>query len=135
MKLLFVLISICAGFLFNVSTTSAQSRSDSIKLKPMALSVQEQRQRQQHFYKSTLKIDSAKALQVTRIQEEYKAGMNALEAEQTIDKETRSARIRSLMEKKNRRLAALLSSRQQDQLIPSGEPRFSPGIKDSTHVK
>lgn len=125
-----ILITLTA-ILFNFSPAAAQQRSDSLKVRQAGL--RDQQQRELNFYKSTLKIDAVKAGQVAKIQEEYKTSMKSLEG-QTVSLEVRRQRIRSLMEKKNRRLGGILTDRQQDVLIAPAEPRFSPGSKDSTGV-
>ena len=132
MRLLTVLILITiTAVLFNLSPAAAQQRSDSLKFGQAEL--RDRQQRELNFYKSTLKIDAVKAGQVAKIQEEYKTAMKALE-DQKVSLEVRRQRIRSLMEKKNRRLGGMLTGKQQDVLIAPAEPRFSPGSKDSTEV-
>ena len=127
-------LSIITAVLFNIAPAAAQQGGDSLKVKQAAPRMQqEQRQKQFNFYRSSLKVDSVKAAQVAKVQEEYKASMKELE-EQKVGVEVRRQRIRVLMEKKNRRLAGILNARQQDLLIPSSEPRFS-SAKDSTDVK
>ncbi len=134
MKLLSILITIIAGFLFTVNPAGAQQRSDSAQVKQPVLSAQQQRRQQFDYYKRSLNVDSAKAEQVSRIQDDYKTAMKALEG-QNQDPETRRARIKALMDDKNRRLSALLTAEQQRRIIPPTEGHIyrSTG-PDSTRV-
>ncbi len=122
MKLfLLILIAVSASILFNVSSSSAQSRADSIRVNRRILSAKEQERQQLGFYRRSLKVDSSKAAAVMKIQAEYKAGMKVLEADKSVDMEMRRARIKALMDERNRKLRPLLSADQRSKIIPPGE--------------
>lgn len=138
MKTLITLFTILIVLLFNPDGAQAQSSvTDSIarshRAKQIKLSPVEQKRQQQNYYKRTLKVDSLKAEKISRIQEEYKAGMKSVEADPSLSMENRRARIKALMEEKNSKLEELLDAGQQARIIPPGEPRRSKaGTKDSS---
>lgn len=121
MKLLLVLTAISTGIIFNSSLASAQLRSDSLGVNQRMPDAKEQERHQLGFYRNSLKVDSSKATAVMKVQTEYKAGMKALEADNSLNTETRRARIRALMDERNRKLGTLLTAEQQRKIIPSTE--------------
>lgn len=81
----------------------------------------QQQKLQQNFYRRTLQVDSAKAEQVSKVQDSYKASMKVVEADTTLNETSRRAKIRMLMEQKNQQLRQLLSPAQQRKIIPTTE--------------
>jgi len=120
MKLYLTLITIITAFFFTDTKVQAQSRQDSIKRSQKVLTFEEHKQRQHHYYRRLLNIDSAKAVEVSQVQDTYKAGMKVLEG-QNLSLEERRARIKALMEEKNKKFRALLTPEQQEKIIPPGE--------------
>ena len=138
MKILCILVtSLTIMLFFNINSAKAQNgTADSIqrlqRLKQLKTDPVSQKNQQRNYYQRTLKIDSVKAEQVLSIQRDYKAGMKLVEADQSLDMDTRKKRIKSLMEEKNSKLELLLDAVQQSRIIPPGEPRRSKGtVKDN----
>lgn len=130
MRTLFTIITIAATMLLNQDSVIAQNiRTDSLarerRARQLKLSPQEQKNQQRNYYKVSLKVDSLKAERIMKVQSNYKTSMKALEADQSMSKENRSARIKALMEEKNSKLEELLDASQQAKVIPPGEPRRS----------
>ncbi|KAA8476163.1 hypothetical protein BDE36_2623 [Arcticibacter tournemirensis] len=121
MRILLVFIAVSTGFFFNFSSSSAQSRADSIRVNRRMPGAKDQERQQLGFYRRSLKVDSAKAASVMKVQAEYKAGMKVLEADKNVDMETRRVRIKALMDERNRKLGTLLTADQQSKMIPPGE--------------
>ncbi len=104
------MLTALTAFTFN---SYGQQKTDSLKLKQA---------RQQHaFYRKTLQVDSAKSVQVARIQDSYKAGMSQLMADTSLHEEVKRVRIKTLMDAKNQQLRQLLNPAQQEKIIPSTE--------------
>ena len=129
MKILFTLISLSIGILLSSESVQAQARPDSVVRKPRAVNVQQQKQQQRSYYRRALKVDSLKAEQVGRIQDEYKAGMKAVIEDQRLNQQARQARMKALVEEKNRKLSAILTPEQQSRIIPSTEREAGRGQK------
>lgn len=121
MKPIIFFITLFTGILFSIQAASAQSRSDSLRARQRTFSPKEQERQQLGFYRGSLKVDSAKAAEVAKVQAEYKEGMKALESEGNLSLETRRARIKALMDERKRKLGALLSAEQQSRIIPETE--------------
>ncbi|MGX5687427.1 hypothetical protein [Arcticibacter tournemirensis] len=125
MKRIIFLITLFAGILLTIHSSTAQTRSDSLRVNRRMPDAKEQERHQLGFYRSSLKVDSSKAAAVIKVQNEYKAGMKALEADNSLDMETRRVRIRALMDERNRKLGTLLTAEQQGKIIPSTEREAS----------
>jgi len=91
----------------------SQQKPDSLKLRQA---------RQQHaFYRKTLQVDSIKAQKVSQIQDSYKAGINRLMADTSLNEAAKRIKIKALMDSKNQQLRLLLSPAQQATIIPVTE--------------
>jgi hypothetical protein len=73
------------------------------------------------YYRARLQVDSLKAGQIIRIEDAYKEAMKILIADQKLSQESRNPKIKSLIDSKNRKLAAILSDEQQAKIIPASE--------------
>ena len=121
-------LTILALITLTVTVSYSQQRPDSLR-KAQQRNPENDKQKMQAFYKRSLKVDSAKAEQVSKIMESYKAGMNALQADPSLTYEARRTRIKALMEEKNKKLKAILTPEQQVRIIPGTERDPSRGTK------
>ena len=90
-----------------------QQRPDSLKLR--------QARQQNSYYRKALQVDSVKALQVARIQDSYKFGLNQVLVDTSLNEAAKRIRIKTLMDAKNQQLRLLLSPAQQAKIIPTTE--------------
>ncbi|WP_407426206.1 hypothetical protein [Arcticibacter sp.] len=89
-----------------------------------------QQEKQQHsYYRRTLGVDSLRAVQVQRIQDNYKQALRGLMADTSLNEVVKRQRMHSLVEGKNVQLRKLLSPAQQRKMIPSTERMSSPEEK------
>ncbi|TKC60163.1 hypothetical protein FBD94_14715 [Pedobacter hiemivivus] len=116
MKLLFYFsFLILTGMVFN-------SYGQEQKHPKQEASIAAQRQKQErNYYRKGLGVDSVKAAQVTQVQGSYKAALNIIIADTSLNEAARRARISALMEVKNQKLRGLLSPAQQEKIIPGTE--------------
>ena len=91
----------------------SQELKDSLKIK--------QAQQQHIFYRRSLQVDSVKAQKVAQIQDDYKAGINALMADTALNKAGKQTKIKALMNSKNQQLRLILNPAQQAKIIPTTE--------------
>ncbi|PWG81611.1 hypothetical protein [Pararcticibacter amylolyticus] len=129
MKTLIIFLTLFAGYFLTPQTLQAQSRPDSIRARQRVLNVSDQKRGQFNHYRRTLKVDSAKAEQVNKVQSEYKESMKALEEEKGISQEARIARIKALIAERNRKLESFLSPEQQEKIIPPTERETGKEVK------
>ncbi|MDT3403603.1 hypothetical protein [Mucilaginibacter terrae] len=101
--------------------TSYSQQKDLQQLQKQQLRQDSARGKQRMYYRQSLHIDSAKAQQVAQVQDEYKAGLNALMAETGLSQEQRKQRVKALMQEKNRKLKTMLTPEQQAKIIPTTE--------------
>lgn len=73
------------------------------------------------FYRRSLQVDSAKAAEVVKIQDEYKAALKAIVADSAQSMPVKRERIKVLIEGKNQKLKLLLTPAQQEKMIPTTE--------------
>lgn len=92
---------------------SIQSYSQDNKIK--------QQKENRNYYRKALQVDSVKAEKVSQIQAIYKAGINQLMADTSLNDAVKRVRIKSLMDAKNQQLRLLLSPTQQAKIIPTTE--------------
>ncbi|PWG77979.1 hypothetical protein [Pararcticibacter amylolyticus] len=121
MKTLIIFLAFLAGYLLTSPALHAQTRPDSIRARQRVQSTTEQKRTQLNYYKRTLKVDSVKAEQVTKIQSDYKDSMKALEADKSLNDDARRSHIKALIAERNRKLADILDPQQQARIIPSTE--------------
>ena len=76
---------------------------------------------QQNFYRKLLQIDSNKAIEVTKIQSDYKALLTLIESDTSLNEVSRRIRIQAAIEGKNQMLQHLLNPAQQAKIIPTTE--------------
>lgn len=74
------------------------------------------------FYRKTLSLDSGKAAQVARIQDEYKAALQVIVQDTSLALEIQRERMGALMLERSRKLRKLLNPAQQQKMIPETEP-------------
>jgi len=128
MKLYLTFITIIVAFFFTDAKAQVQSRQDSLNKAQKVLTPRDENQRRNNYYRRSLNIDSAKADQVVKIYDYYKAGMKALEG-QNFSLEERRVRVESLMEEKNEKLRAMLTPAQQEKIIPPNERELERKLK------
>lgn len=93
-------------------------------------SIAAQRQKQErNYYRKSLGVDSVKAAQVAQVQNSYKAALNLIVADTSLNEAARRAKIGALMEVKNQKLKGLLSPAQQEKIIPTTERMPAKPIK------
>lgn len=85
------------------------------------LTDQEKRRKQEQYFRRTIGGDSLKAVQVSKVMEEYKTALYRMMEDKSLSAEARKSKMTVLMETKNRKLSELLSPDQQSRLIPSTE--------------
>lgn len=73
------------------------------------------------FYRKSIGMDSVKAAQVAAVQDAYKASLQIIERDSSLNDETRRDRVRQLMLERNGKLRDILSTEQQSKVIPSTE--------------
>jgi len=113
-----------AVLLFLVVICTAKGYSQ----QPIAQSKENKLQLRQ-FFQARLQIDSARAAQVSQIQENYKSGVYLVVADTSLSEAVRRARINAIMEVKNQKLRQILSQAQQEKIIPSSERVVNSSIK------
>jgi hypothetical protein len=110
-----ILMLILTGMVFNSYGQEQKNQ------KPEA-SIAAQRQKQErNFYRKSLGVDSVKAVQVSQVQDAYKAALNVIVSDTSLNEAAKRARISALMEVKNQKLRGLLSPAQQEKIIPTTE--------------
>lgn len=80
-----------------------------------------QEKQQRNYYRRVLGVDSLKAIQVQRIQENYKQALKGLMADTSLTAVVKRQRMLVLMDIKNVQLRTLLTPSQQQKVIPSTE--------------
>ncbi|TKC60160.1 hypothetical protein FBD94_14695 [Pedobacter hiemivivus] len=124
MKLLFYFsFLILTGMVFN-------SYGQEQKYPKQDVSITAQRKKQErNYYRKSLGVDSVKAAQVSQVQNAYKAALNIIVADTSLNEAARRTRISALMEVKNQKLRGLLSPAQQEKIIPGTERLPAKAIK------
>lgn len=81
-----------------------------------------QKKRDQHlFYRRTLQVDSVKAAQVAKVQDDYKLALKTVLADSAQTQLVKRERIKALIDAKNQKLKQLLTPAQQEKIIPTTE--------------
>ncbi|MDT3403738.1 hypothetical protein [Mucilaginibacter terrae] len=96
-------------------------QQDAQQLRKQQLRQDSSMRRQRQYYRQSLHVDSVKAQQVSQVQDEYKAGLNAVMADAGLNEEQKKQKIKTLMQEKNRKLKSMLTPEQQAKIIPSTE--------------
>lgn len=105
-----------------VTSFSLNSKAqESIKEHPIQVELTKQKRDHRNFYRTSLKIDSAKAEQVLQVQETYKSNLKAISADSSLNIDNRRAKIKQLIDAKNQNLQRLLTPAQLEKLIPTTE--------------
>lgn len=134
MKIFTAILAIISLLILKAEVGFTQENHNNIKV----VSVTEVRAIQQEqisYYKKVLNIDTLKALNISRIQGDYKAAIQKLILEQGLSDKERADRAEALMADKNRQLKKLLSIEQQEKIIPTSERISTATIAaDSTKI-
>ncbi|TCC97850.1 hypothetical protein [Pedobacter hiemivivus] len=109
------LFLILTGMVFNSYGQEQKSQKQDA-----SIAVQRQKQ-ERNYYRKSLGVDSLKAVQVAQVQNAYKAALNIIVADTSLNEAAKRTRISALMEVKNQKLRGLLSPAQQEKIIPTTE--------------
>lgn len=114
MKKVFYIPVLVLALMSTVHTAAAQDSA-------VQTSVQITIKKQQDFYQRHLGVDSTLAVQVTKIQQEYKSALKQLWSDPVLEDAEKRNRMKRLMEMKNGKLRHILTPAQQEKIIPTTE--------------